>query len=101
MFIISYTSKIIALFSFIIGTILFSSFLYFGESKIPVMIGVKFVIVAILINTILFLANLIIALFNSENRFEYLKTCGLILLNIPIAILYFYIIISIKLPSSF
>lgn len=96
MFHINYVSKIIALLSFVIGTILFSSFLYFGESKIPIMIGIKFIIVAILINTILFLANLIIALFNSENRFEYLKTCGVILLNIPIAILYFRIIISIK-----
>lgn len=93
---IHYTSKIITLCCFVIGTTLFSLFLYLGESRIPVMIGIKFVIVAILINTILFLANLIIALFSSENRFEHIKTCGLILLNIPIAILYFRIIISIK-----
>ena len=96
MFNISCASKIITLCCFVIGTTLFSLFLYLGESKIPIMIGIKFIIVAILINTILFLANLIIALLNSENRFEYLKTCGLILLNIPIAILYFRIILSIK-----
>lgn len=93
---VNYASNIFALLSFVIGTILFSSFLYLGESKISVIFGIKFVIAAFLINTILLLANLIIALLNSENRFEHLKTCGLILLNIPMALLYFRIIISNK-----
>ncbi|MBU3821159.1 hypothetical protein KO566_03730 [Flavobacteriaceae bacterium XHP0103] len=87
-------SKIVALISFIIGTTLFSLFLYLGESHISVIIGAKFLIVAVLINVILFVLNLLLALVPNENRIEYLKTGGFILLNIPMAILYIYVIIE-------
>ncbi len=100
MFNLIQVSKIIVLISFIIGTILFSLFLYLGESKIPIMIGFKFVIVAIVINAIFFFANLLLSSIYSENRIDYIKTCGIILINIPIAILYLYIIISIEFPPK-
>ena len=101
MYNLTLTSRAIALLSFGFGTILFSLFLYFGESIVPIMVGVKFVIVAILVNSILFLTNIILAITNSENRIELLKTCAILLLNIPIAILYFYIVISIEFSSKF
>jgi hypothetical protein len=100
MYSISTVGKIIAVISFMFGTILFSLFLYLGESYIPIMLGVKFVIVALFINTIFFFGNLILSVTNIENRIEFLKTCGIILLNIPVAILYFYIIISIEFPPK-
>lgn len=93
-------SKTVALISFLIGTILFSLFLYLGESKIPTMIGIKFVIVAIAINAILFLANLLLSAIHADNRIEYIKTCGIIILNIPIAIFYLYVILSIEFPPK-
>ncbi len=93
-------SKSVALISFIIGTILFSLFLYLGESQIPIMIGIKFVIAAIAINAILFLANLLLSAIYVENRMDYIKTCGIILLNIPIAIFYLYVILSIEFPPK-
>jgi hypothetical protein len=101
MYNLTLTSRATALLSFGFGTILFSLFLYFGESIVPIMVGVKFVIVAILVNSILFLTNIILAITNSKNRMELLKTCGILLLNIPIAILYFYIVISIEFSSKF
>ena len=101
MYNLTLTSRATALLSFGFGTILFSLFLYFGESIVPIMVGVKFVIVAILVNSILFFTNIILAITNSKNRMELLKTCGILLLNIPIAILYFYIVISIKFSSKF
>lgn len=94
-------SRAIALLSFVFGTILLSLFLYFGESIVPITIGVKFVVAAILVNSIFFLANIILAIANIENRIELLKTCGILLLNIPIAILYFYIVISIEFSPKF
>ena len=100
MFNLIQVSKIVALISFIIGTIVFSLFLYLGESKIPIMIGFKFVIAAIVINAIFFFANLLLSAIYSENRIDYIKTCGIILLNIPVAIFYLYIILSNEFPPK-
>ena len=94
MYSISNIGRAVAILSFIIGTILFSFFLYFGETFIPIVIGLGFIGVAITLNAILLVFNLIMSLIYETNRYENLKTCGIILLNIPIAILYFYIIIS-------
>jgi hypothetical protein len=101
MFNFSQVSKIVALFSFVIGTILFSLYIYFGESLVTLEVGFKFVIAAIFINLFFFFANLILAMFSYQNRIVFLKTCGIILLNIPIAIFYLYIILSIEFPSDF
>ena len=93
------TSKSIAVLSFSIGTTLFAIQLYFrGISFISV--GFVFVIVAIIVNTISLIALIFTLLGSSKNKLELAKTCGIILLNIPIAILYFYILISIEFPSK-
>ncbi|AUP78310.1 hypothetical protein [Flavivirga eckloniae] len=91
-------SKITAAASFGIGTILFSLFLYYGEAHIPAITGLRFLIIAFLINFIFLLVNMILAVITSKDRIDHIKTCGIILLNIPIAILYLYVIISIKSP---
>ena len=88
--------RIVAVLSFIIGTILFSFYLYFGRTFIPEIVGFKFILVAIVINLILLILNFVVLIINETSRYENLKTCGIILINIPIAILYLYLIISVE-----
>lgn len=89
------TSKAIALLSFVIGTILFAIQLYFSDVQF-IYVGFVFVLVSIIANTISLITLIFTILGDSKNKLELAKTCGIILLNIPIAILYFYIIISIE-----
>lgn len=84
------TSKALALLSFIIGTILFVLQLYFQGTIRIIDIGLIFIIIAVIINTISLIALIFNLLVNTDYKLEILKTCGMILLNIPIAILYFY-----------
>ncbi len=88
------TGKITALLSFVIGTMLLAFYLYFGESFIPIPLGLGFVVIALIVNTILFIIILGSAIIYQRSRIELLKTCGLMLLNIPIAIGYFYMVIT-------
>ncbi|SFD61332.1 hypothetical protein SAMN04489722_11343 [Algibacter lectus] len=96
MYSISNIGRAVAILSFMIGTTLFSFFLYFGETFIPIGVGLGFIGVAITVNAILLVSNLIASLIYETDRYNNLKTCGIILMNIPIAILYFYIIISLN-----
>lgn len=91
---INYTGEIIALLSFVIGTTLLSLYLYFGESFIPLKLGIGFVLMAIVVNIIIFTVVLGSAILTKQHRSDAIKTCGIMLLNIPIAIVYFFIIIS-------
>jgi hypothetical protein len=93
MFNLIQASKIVALMSFVIGTTLFSLFFYLNKSNTLLIIGLIYVIAAILINSILFFANLLMSAIYTENRINHIKTCGIILLNVPIAFLYLRIIL--------
>lgn len=94
--------KLIAFLSFTLGTILLSLFLYFDKSNDIGKIGFYFTLSALIINSLLFTINLIAILINKKYRIELLKTCGIMLLNIPIALLYLYIIIyTFELNSKF
>ncbi len=84
------TSKAIAFLSFIMGTLLFVFQLYFQGVFRIIHFGLIFIVVAVIINAISLIALIFTLLGNTDCRLEILKTCGLILLNIPIAILYFY-----------
>ncbi|MGC1204638.1 MAG: hypothetical protein WA839_07110 [Flavobacteriaceae bacterium] len=84
------TSKAIAFLSFIIGTILFVFQLYFQGAFRIIYVGLVFIVVAVIINIISLIALIFTLLGNTDCKLEILKACGLILLNIPIAILYFY-----------
>lgn len=83
-----------ALSSFIIGTCLLSFYLYFGESFIPLGLAIGVVVFATIANSIMFSVIVGSAILNKTHRHDALKTCGVMLLNIPIAILYFYIVIT-------
>ena len=88
------TSKSITIISFIIGTILFALQLYFNKSDALIYPGIIFILIATIINVISLIALVFSLLANTNYKLELLKTCGIVLLNIPIAILYFYIIIE-------
>lgn len=92
------TGQITALVSFVLGTSLLSFFLYFGEANFPIQFGFTFVIVAFIINTVLFFVLLGAAILNPNHRIKLLKTCGILLLNIPLTILYIYIALTFTFP---
>ncbi|GAA4238252.1 hypothetical protein GCM10022291_28020 [Postechiella marina] len=86
-------SKAIAVVSFIWGTSLFLLQLYTNNPyKLPYF-GLIFIILAAIINTILVIILLYKIIKYKNRQIEILKTIGFMLLNIPIATLYFIIII--------
>ncbi|GGI57015.1 hypothetical protein [Winogradskyella haliclonae] len=96
---ISNTGKTIALVSFVIGTIFLAFYLYYGETVVNVFLAFLFVVAAIITNTVVLTVIIGAAILNRIDRLEALKTIAIILLNIPIAILYFYMIISFPGPK--
>ncbi len=91
-----YLGKTTAILSFIIGTTILSLFLYFDHSNLIEDIGFQYVLIAIPFNLMVFIISLIALIANNKHRVELLKTCGIMLLNIPIACYYFYIVITVK-----
>ena len=91
---LNHTGQVVALLSFVIGTTLLAFYLYFGENFIPLGLAFLFIIVAIIVNSVLFVAIIGTTMFRKTHQKEALKTCGLMLLNIPIAILYFYMVVT-------
>ncbi|MBO6606125.1 hypothetical protein [Psychroserpens sp.] len=84
----------LAVLSFVIGTTFLALHLYFpGVSEI-VMYAMGFIAIIIPINIIIFLAILISIATKRENRLALAKTGALMLLNIPIAFFYVYVILS-------
>ena len=91
---INIIGQVVALLSFVIGTILLAVFLYFGENVMGIGFAFATVVVLLIINIVLFTVVLGSTLLNSHRRKEGWTTCGLMLLNIPITIGYFYIVIT-------
>jgi len=92
--------RIITFLSFIIGTSTLTLYLYFDNSNTISNFGFYFVIIALIINTLLLIINIIAILIDSKHREGLIKTYGIILSNIPIVILYFYIVLSIKFQTK-
>jgi hypothetical protein len=86
-------SKAIAIISFIIGTILFVLQLYNSDTSSLIYPGILFIIIALIINFISIIGLVYYLLGDTNEKSELLKTIGMVLLNLPIAILYFYILI--------
>lgn len=78
---------LIAVVSFLLGTLLLLIF-YLSDSFDIAIIGYGFLIVAGIVNLIVLLILIKKSMTDKENRNSYLKTSGLLLLNIPIAIVY-------------
>ena len=84
---ISYKARIISLISFLLGTGLFV-LNYFSERSSLLFLGLAFIIIAGLINLIYFI--LVVSQIQKaiDKRKSLYVTCGLMLLNIPIMLLY-------------
>jgi hypothetical protein len=88
-------STYLALGSFAIGTILFVLFKLFPNESYIFMIGFFYVLFAILLNSLVLL-NLFYQFITNKSERENIAIRILILLaNIPIALLYFFIVIKI------
>lgn len=88
------TCQYCAITSFTLGTLLFIIFLI-SEKNTILFFGLYFTLFAIAFNALLFLINTFCAIFSDKNRKKYLVNSGILLINIPIAILYFYIVLKI------
>jgi hypothetical protein len=89
------SSKAIAILSFIIGTSLFALQLYNKNAYPFVRASLVFIGIATVVNSIAVLSLVYTALKPSKYRKESLKTIGIMLLNIPIVLLYFCILIEV------
>lgn len=92
---ISHIGKYIALVSFIIGTSLTGLYLHFDRPTSMEELGFFYIVIACIINSLYFLFLSIMLLKNSENRFLRIEAGLLMLINIPIAVFYGYIIITL------
>ena len=95
------TAKITALISFVIGTILFIFFNLITYSYALLAVGVFYTAGAFFINSFVLLHILFLSFFNPNERKELLITCGIMLLNIPIAMGYVALISYIHYPSNY
>jgi len=87
-----YSGRKIALTSFIIGTLLLVIFLVLNKNTNLLIPGLYYTVGAFIINSIACLVILLYAIINKTYRIKLLKTCALMLINIPITILYIFII---------
>ncbi|MFS4482111.1 hypothetical protein ACKGJY_03780 [Hyunsoonleella sp. 2307UL5-6] len=87
------TSKAIAAVSFIIGTILFALQMY-TLSNTLIRPGVAFIAIATIVNILSLLALIFLLLNTKTHKIIIFKTIGIVLLNIPVALLYFRILIK-------
>lgn len=76
-----------AKYSFIVGTLLFI-IQYFMRIDMLYMIGLFYVITAVILNTLLLIILLLNLIYPIESRLNIAKAIGLMLLNIPICLLY-------------
>lgn len=89
---LSFSTKF-ALYSFGIGTTIFLLHLIAPEEDGILIIGLLFVIAAILFNSIIFLNLIYILITDSENREQTVIQILILLANIPIAALYFFLVV--------
>ena len=80
-----------AIISFLCGTIIFA--LYFITSWAELLfVGYVFIVIVGLVNMVILIDLIIKSKNNKANKFKLYKTCGLILLNIPMMLIYCWIV---------
>ena len=97
---IALTGKIIALLSFVIGTILLSLYLYYDEKVVPIYLAFFFVVGAVIINIVMVIVITGRAILIESERIENIKTIAIMLINIPVSILYLYMVITFPGQNS-
>ena len=84
--------KTVALISFILGSILIGLF-FFTEKSELLLIGYISVILIVIVNIAVFIASLVEAFNNKTLRKKLLLNNGIMLLNIPVAFFYFWLML--------
>jgi len=90
-------SKFCFKYSFIIGTLFLLALIITHHVSI-LTYGYFYLCVAMGINLIFLIILMAMFTYNSQNRIEIIKSIGLLLINIPIAILYFLMALYILDP---
>jgi len=88
------TARIMAFISFIIGTLIFALHCVAPQENGIMIFGFYYVIIAIIANFIMFLILLGIACIRMDSIDEIAKSLLLLMANIPIAIIYFLIVMG-------
>ncbi|HMS70206.1 MAG TPA: hypothetical protein PKD18_18800 [Saprospiraceae bacterium] len=87
-------SRIVAITSFILGTVIFLSQVLLFDPGALLVFGFIYLIIAVAINLIFALALIGDMFIRPEYKMHLLKTLGILLLNIPIAICYTAIVFN-------
>jgi len=91
---ISYIGKSLFWLSFILGSICLFGYIFSGNSDFA-MAGYLLLINGTIINLMAFVGLLLFGFFNRKHSSEATNSAMILLINIPIAIIYFFIGISI------
>ena len=89
------TCRFIALASFTFGTILVLLFAFFRSHHSIIIVGIYYICAAVLLNLILFVSVFISALYFWQYRLELFAHGALLLINIPVAIGYFFLVLKL------
>ncbi|MEP6262841.1 MAG: hypothetical protein ABJ092_14790 [Gillisia sp.] len=84
--------RTVALISFIIGSILIGLFIFTEKAEL-LLIGYISVILIVIVNIAVFIASLVEAVNNKILRKKLLLNSGIMLLNIPVAFFYFWLML--------
>lgn len=85
--------------SFGIGTLILL-FHFFGNRDISYAIGFLFIMIAVFTNAAVFAALVICSFIFKEYQGRILQQACILLINIPVAVLYVYLVISEAIPSN-
>lgn len=88
------TAKLMAIISFCFGTFLFVLHFVAPQDSGIVMIGLYYVILAIVVNFIMFLILVAIACIRMDAIDDIARSILLLIANIPVAIIYFMIVMG-------
>ncbi|UQB67339.1 hypothetical protein [Epilithonimonas zeae] len=91
---ISYIGKSLFWLSFILGNICLFGYVFSGNSNFA-LAGYFLLVYASIVNLLAFFGLIVFGLFKQEYKNEAFKSARILLINIPIAILYYFIGISI------
>lgn len=87
-------SRFVALFSFLLGTLILFVF-YYSENSIFLIIGLIYVVASVIINGVFLIGLFLKLTYKEVNKKQGLISVFLILLNIPIVIIYYNYVMKI------
>ncbi len=92
---LSQLARFCALISFLLGTFLLGWYVFSLHSKVEEY-GLNYIAVAAVLNTLILLMVIIVALKQPGERKKLLARAGFMLINIPITVLYFWVVLALQ-----